>query len=109
MRRASTVVMLVMLVVFVGGTIAAAADFYKAIYERVANQQGRIDAGIKKGDLTQSEAQVLQDNLNYIKGEAARLKSDGRFTPDEHKRLQKMLDDNGRMIKDKRKNYRRLY
>jgi uncharacterized protein HemX len=109
MRRASTVVMLVMLVVFVGVTIAVAADFYKGVNERVANQQKRIDQGISKGELTQSEAQILQDNLNYIKGEATRLKSDGRFTPNEEKRLQKMLEDNSKMIKDKRKNYRRLY
>jgi polyhydroxyalkanoate synthesis regulator phasin len=109
MRRASTVVVLVVLMVFVGSTFAFAADFYTDFHARIARQQSRIDNGIKKGELTQGEAQIVQDNLNYIKAESTRLKGDGRLTPKEQKRLMKMLDDNGRMIKDKRKNYRKLY
>jgi hypothetical protein len=109
MKRASTVVMLVMLVVFVGCTVAAASEFTRDFNDRVARQQNRIDQGIRKGELTQSESQVLQDNLNWIKGEEARLRSDGRLTPREQKRLMKMLDDNGHMIGNKRKNYKRLY
>ena len=109
MRRASTVVMLVMLVVFVGGTVAIAADFNTEFRASVARQQNRIDKGIKTGQLTQSESQVLVDNLNWIKNEEARLRSDGRLTPREQKRLMKMLVDNNKMIGDKRRNYRRLY
>jgi polyhydroxyalkanoate synthesis regulator phasin len=109
MRRASTVVMLAMLVVFVGVTIAAASDFNQEFHGRLAHQQTRIDNGIRKGELTQSEAQVLTDNMNWLKGEEARLKADGRLTPREQERLMKMLDDNSKMIGNKRKNYKRLY
>ena len=109
MRRASTVVMLAMLLVFVGSTIAAAADFNQEFHGRLSNQQNRIDQGIRKGELTQSEADVLTDNLNWLKGEEARLKADGRLTQREQNRLMKILHDNGQMIGNKRKNYKRLY
>ena len=109
MKKASTVVMLAMLLVFVGGTIAAAADFYTEFNYRVARQQERIDNGIRKGQLTQSESQVVQDNLNWIKGEEARLRGEGALTPREQKRIMKMLAENSNMIANKKKNYRRLY
>jgi hypothetical protein len=109
MKRASTVVMLAMLMVFVAGTVLVAANFDGEFRDRVARQQNRIDQGIRKGEITQSESQVLQDNLNWVKGEEARLRSEGPITPYDQKRLMKTLDDIGHMIGDKRKNYKRVY
>jgi hypothetical protein len=109
MKRASTVVMLAMLMVFVAGTVLMAANFDAEFRDRVARQQNRIDQGIRKGEITQSESQVLQDNLNWVKGEEARLRSQGPITPRDQTRLMKTLDDIGHMIGDKRKNYKRLY
>lgn len=80
------------------------------IQDRIHEQQTRIDEGIRNGQLTRAEADVLQDNLNWIKETEARLKADGRLTPQERKRLHKMLDDNSDMILKKRHNkVRRLY
>jgi predicted nuclease with TOPRIM domain len=71
---------------------------------RIENQQGRIDKGVAKGDLTRREADILQDNLNQIRDEYSRMKADGRLTPGEADRLERDLDVNDRMIQDKRNN-----
>lgn len=80
------------------------------ISTRIENQQRRIERGISSGDLTRREADVLIDNLNWIKDEHARAKRDGRLSPSEVERLSEHLDQNSRMITDKRKNeIRRVY
>ncbi len=78
--------------------------------DRIENQQKRIDQGVANGDLTRREAEMLQDNLNHIKDEYSRMKADGRLTPAESDRLERDLDNNSRMIQDKRNNQiRRIY
>jgi hypothetical protein len=47
------------------------------IVERFEHQQKRIDDGVKKGSLTTEEAALVQDNLNRIKAEDAKLKAVG--------------------------------
>ena len=60
--------------------------------------------------LIHSEAATLQDNLNWIKETEARLRADGRLTPPERKKLDRMLDRNSDMIRHKKNNpARRLY
>ena len=74
------------------------------IPDRIKNQQSRINAGIASGKLTRAEAEMLQDNLNWIRAEFARMKADGRLTPNEVKRLNQMLDQNSEMIYKKKNN-----
>jgi len=74
------------------------------IMERFANQQRRIDDGVKKGTLTKDEATLVQDNLNRIKDKEAKLAADGKLTPEEKKILNDKLDMNGEMIKSQKKN-----
>jgi hypothetical protein len=74
------------------------------VEQRFKNQEKRINDGIKSGQLTQSEASALRDNLNYIKAEEARLKADGRLDKSEQQRLTKMLDQNSNMIENKKTN-----
>ena len=82
----------------------------KDLRDQIENQQGKIDKGVAKGDLTQREADMLQDNLNYIRDEYSGMKADGRLTPEESYRLKRDLDINSRMIQDKRNNeIRRIY
>jgi hypothetical protein len=71
-------------------------------YERIENQQGRINQGIESGELTRKEAGMLQDNLNWIRDKYARMTSDGILTQDEQERLDKMLDKNSEMIRNKK-------
>jgi len=80
------------------------------IDQRVADQQRKIDQGIISQELTRGEARTLQDNLNYIQREEARLKADGSLTHEERERLHQMLDENSDIIYDKKHNpVRRFY
>jgi len=74
------------------------------IEQRLTNQQKRIDDGVKSKQLTQAEAKILRDNLNYVKQEEARLKADGKLNAKESERLDKLLEQNGSMIRDKKAN-----
>lgn len=85
------------------------ADRYD-VGTRIENQQRRIDQGISSGELTRREADLLIDNLNWIRDEYSRAKRDGRLTQSEIERLSGHLDQNNRMITDKRNNeIRRVY
>ncbi len=74
------------------------------IDQRIANQQRRIEQGIHSGQLTRDEARILQDNLNHIQREEARMKADGSLTNEERERLHRMLDQNSDVIYDKKSN-----
>jgi hypothetical protein len=74
------------------------------IADRFGYQQGRIDRGIKSKELTQDEAKILRDNLNYIKNEDARLRATGKLSDQEKTRLHILLDQNSRMIENKKDN-----
>lgn len=80
------------------------------IDQRIANQQRSIDQGFRSGQLTRDEARMLEDNLNHIQREEARLKADGSLTNVERERLHRMLDENNKIIYDKKTNpVRRFY
>ena len=74
------------------------------LQNRFENQQERIDKGVLSGALTKDEAKILQGNLDKIKAEEASLKKAGKLTDQEKKRIEKMLDQNSNMIKDKATN-----
>ena len=79
-------------------------------FDRIKNQQKRINQGIKSGELTGEEAALLQDNLDWIKEKYSRMISDNILTKQERERLDRMLDQNSEMIKDKKHNpAKRLY
>jgi hypothetical protein len=79
-------------------------------HERIENQQKRINQGIESGELTRKEAGILQDNLNWIRDKYARMTANGILTQNEQERLDKMLDKNSEMIKNKKHNpARQLY
>ena len=81
-----------------------------ALQSRIAEQQSRINNGIKSRKLNRREAAVVQDNLNWIKRRLARSIADGRLTASERDRLEAMLDQNSKMIfREKHDGFRRLY
>jgi hypothetical protein len=71
---------------------------------RIDSQQRRIDQGISFNELTREEAAIVQDNLNWIKQEYARAKTDGRVSGEEWSRIEKYLDQNSKMITEKKDN-----
>lgn len=108
MKRAFFVVLLAVIVLIAGvtGSLFGQTPSPKPadIDQRIASQQRRIDEGIRSRELTQSEAGMLQDNLNYVLDQTARLKADGKLTQAERDRLNKMLDQNSDMIYNRKHN-----
>jgi len=74
----------------------------KDIEQRFTNQTTRISEGVKSKQFTQEEGKILQDNLSQIRKEGVRIQSDGKLTAEEKTQLNKMLDQNNQMIKDKK-------
>jgi hypothetical protein len=109
MKKTVVAVWVLGMLVLVGSTVLAYRDFYSEFNERVAHQQRRIDHGIRRGELTPPEVRMLRDNLDHIIREEARTRADGLLTPREQRRLMRLLDENDRMIREGRHNYRRLY
>jgi hypothetical protein len=80
------------------------------ILDRITEQQHRIDQGVASRELTRNEADILQDNLNWIRDKFGRMKADGRLTQNEIRRLDLMLDQNNAMIYNKKHNLiRKVY
>jgi hypothetical protein len=75
------------------------------IQDIIARQQARINAGIRSGQLTEREAQILNRNLHHIRNEEDRWRTyDGRLSEDARDRLMAMLEENSRMIQNKKTN-----
>lgn len=75
-----------------------------SFYKRIDSQQRRINKGIASGELTRKEADMLQDNLDWIKAKYTRMTADDMFTQREQEHLDKMLDKNNEMIYSKKHN-----
>jgi hypothetical protein len=99
MKRYLLIVALLTLAVCI---VAGAA--YADIPDKIRNQQERINQGIRSGELTRSEADVLQDNLNRIGETFNRMLADGSLTPAERARLDQILERNSQMIWNKKHN-----
>ncbi len=100
MRRYLVVLALLALAACIVAEVAYAEDFHG----RIRNQQERINQGVRSGELTRGEADILQDNLNWIRDKFQRMKADGRLTVEEQARLDRMLDENSQMIYNKKHN-----
>lgn len=109
MKRTVAAVWVLGMLVLVAGTVFAYRDFYSEFNARVAHQQRQIDLGIRRGELSPPEVRELRDNLDYAIREEARSRADGLLSPREQRRLMRILDDNDRMIRGKRHDYRRRY
>ena len=100
MKKKTAVALVVGIMLILGAAGAFAADFM----DRINDQQRRIDQGIASGTLTRQEADLLQDNLNWIKVKFAQLKADGRLNSADRRELDAMLDRNDKMIANKKHN-----
>ena len=98
MRRFLFVATLIALAALVSPGVGISAD----IPDRIKSQQERIDQGIRSGELNQKEADIVQDNLNRIKGRYERMKADKKLTDQEQDKLGKMLEKNDQMIRDRK-------
>ena len=83
-------------IIFVLVTTSSFADM--SVPERLKNQQTKIDQGIASGQLSYGTADVVQSNLEWIKGQFYKLRQEGMLTPDKIAWLNSLLDENGGMI-----------
>jgi hypothetical protein len=66
--------------------------------QRQANQQQRIDQGVKSGELTGKEAARLEKGQERVQKMGDKAKADGKVTPKERERLQKAQNVESRKI-----------
>jgi len=62
------------------------------IEERQANQQQRIEQGLRSGRITPQEARVLQNEQRRIQVAERRAAADGRISRSERQRIEQMQD-----------------
>lgn len=70
----------------------AAAQSWQSINERQANLDARIDAGVRSGDLTRSEAARLRDEFEDLARLEARYRSSYGLSPAERRDLDMRFD-----------------
>ena len=68
------------------------------IDQRQANQQQRIDQGVKSGQLTGKEAARLEKGQEHVQKLEDKAKADGKVTAKERARIQKAQDGQSRKI-----------
>lgn len=68
------------------------------IDKREANQEKRIEQGVKSGALTQKEAANLERGQARVEKMEAKAKADGKVTRQERKRIHKAQDHQSKKI-----------
>jgi hypothetical protein len=72
------------------------------IDQRQANQEQRIEQGLRSGQLTRDEVQRLHEGQREIRRMERRAMADGRITPREAARIEHAQDEEGRRIAQER-------
>lgn len=95
-RTAAMVALTLSLVPFASFAQSAATP---RVDQRQANQDARIQKGVKSGELTRNEAARLEKGQDRIEKIEDKAKSDGKVTPRERARLDKAQDKQSVRIK----------
>ena len=72
------------------------------IDQRQANQEQRIEQGLRSGQITRREAQRLREGQAQIRRMERHALADGRITPREAARIEQAQDAEGRRIAQER-------
>jgi hypothetical protein len=76
----------------------------REIQHRIDRHQTRIDEGVRSGALTRREKRAAQSDLDRIEREYRAAMASGRLGPGEVDRLNRMLDENSRLIRIEKHN-----
>ena len=87
-----------LLAVTVTSGLANATTTTSRIDKRQANQQERIDQGVKSGELTRKEAARLQKGQQHVDRMESRAMADGKMTPRERQRIERAQDEQSKKI-----------
>ncbi|HUL44213.1 MAG TPA: hypothetical protein VLY03_07645 [Bacteroidota bacterium] len=96
MKLSSFLALAFLVCMFVG--IASAQDKTPVVNQRERNQQARIAAGVKSGQLTPAETRRLERQEGRIKAHELSAKSDGKVTKAERRSLNRQLNRESRRI-----------
>ena len=77
---------------------AATSTDTPRVDQREANQQARIDQGVKSGELTPKETARLENGQAKVQAEEAKAKSDGVVTKKERTKLAHAQDKQSKKI-----------
>jgi hypothetical protein len=91
--------MLMGALVIAAGGAALAQPATSRIDQREANQEKRIQQGVKSGELTPRETTRLQAGQGRIQKAETMAKADGKVTPRERERIEHMQNHASRDIK----------
>ena len=80
----------------------------RRIDQRQANQQQRIDQGVKSGQLTPKEAERLQKGQARVQKMEDKAAADGKVTAKERARIEKAQDRESRRIERERHDKQRV-
>jgi hypothetical protein len=96
----NTKILMGALVLLVGGAAMAQPSqvVTPRIDQREANQEKRIDQGVKSGQLTPRETKRLDAEQGRIERAEARAKADGKVTPKEREHIEHMQNKASRDI-----------
>ncbi len=89
-----------------GAALAQDVDSTKRIDKRQEQQQKRIEAGAKSGELNKREQARLEKSQARIEAEEKKAAADGKITKAERARIEKMQDEQGKQIRKERKDAR---
>ena len=85
-------------IVFASGVAVAQTTSTPRIDQRQANQQKRIDEGVKSGELNAKEAQRLQKGQQRVQNAETKAMSDGTVTKKEQRKIEHMQDQQSKKI-----------
>ena len=98
MNKTRTLLAAVMFAAFTAPALAQAPPATPRADKREANQQRRIDEGVKSGQLTPREAARAEKGQARIEKMEERAKADGKVTPKERAHLQHAQNRESRQI-----------
>jgi hypothetical protein len=75
-----------------------------AVQKAMADQQRRIHQGVQSKQLTLEESKTLEQNLSAIREQDEARRAHGRYTQADRDQVLRMLDQNSKMIQDKKNN-----
>ena len=85
-------------VVFGSGAVLAQTTSTPRIDQRQANQQKRIDEGVKSGQLNEKEARRLEKGQQRVQKAEDKAVADGTVTAKEKRKIEHMQDNQSRKI-----------
>jgi hypothetical protein len=81
---------------FAGGALAQTAT--PGIDQRQANQEKRIDQGVKSGELNKREAARLEKREGKLQADKQKAQADGKVTKNERKKLNREANRDSKAI-----------